>query len=451
MIRKKRSLTTKTIYIRCLILYFSLLLTGTTYAFSEATLSATQFVRLLPLKYDISTALKKGDDQLIHFMAYNVLSAVDLINRPNPNTPNKPDYQAEGQVAQITESFRELSLSQTTLSQTTGAEQSGDKQAEENINHLLFLLNKLKTTMAENPEWLLVLLWDIDGTVLYKDLTETELHTKLADALLILRQNKQLLLIYNTARNYYELSFDNWSRPYPEPDIVIAGEGSRYFFNRFISNPLFGNKTPVSIRPHYEIYFNDAYWDLLRPAGCTSTISARSLKNECPFYLDNSISRTAETLKRIVQTEAEYGYWQQSVAFSSTILFAYHKLMNKGASFSRLMNDLSEEFPSFRDKIKVVISAGDSLPDTAMMHPDMHYPFDVSYQETKNTPRLPRNTLFAGAVLSKAGELQRERFKPLFDGIETVNSKVKSILGIIEGTVTLLLKQTSLSLALPEF
>ena len=446
MIRKKRSLTTKTIYIRCLILCSSLLLTGTTDAFSEATLSATQFVRLLSLKYDISSALKGGDDQLMHFIAYNVLSAVDLINRPNPNTPKTTDSQAKGQVAQTTESFRELSLSQT-----TGAGQSRDKQTVENINHLLFLLDSLKTTMAKNPEWLLVLLWDIDGTVLYKNLTETELHAKLADALLILRQNKQLLLIYNTARNYDELSFRNWSQPFPEPDIVIAGEGSRYFFNSFIGNPLFGNKIPVFITSHYEIYFNDSYWDLIRPDSCMTIVSTRSLKNECPFFAVGSISSTIEKLESVVQTEAVYRYWQQSVAFKSTILFAYHKLMNKGASFSRLMNALSEEFPSFRDKIKVVISAGDSLPDTAMMHPDMHYPFDVSYQETENTPRLPLNTLFAGAVLSKAGELQRERFESLFEGIETVNSKVKSILGIIEGTVTLLLKQTPISLALPEF
>ncbi|MET4692208.1 hypothetical protein [Endozoicomonas lisbonensis] len=447
MIRRKRLLTTRTIYIRCLILYTSLLLTGTTDAFSEATFSATQLFRLLSVQYDISTALKGEYDQLIHFIACNALKPDDVINRPDPNTPNAsntPDCQAEGQVARTTRSFKELSLSQT-----NGAGQGKDEQTVENLNHLLFQLDSLEKTMAKNPGWLLVLLWDIDGTVLYKDLTETELHAKLADALLILRQNKQLLLIYNTARNYYELSFRNWSRPYPEPDIVIAGEGSRYFFNCFTKNPLFGEKIPVFIKSHYGIYFNDSYWDLIRPAGCTTTVSARSLKNECPFFAVDSISSTVEKLESIVKTEPEYRYWQQSADFGSTVLFAYHKLINKGVSFSRLMNALSEEFPSFRDKIKVVISAGDSLPDTAMMHPDMHYPFDDSYQETESTPRLPLNTIFAGAVLSKAGELQRERFKPLFEGVETVNSKVQSILGIIEGTVTLLLKQTPLCLALP--
>ena len=446
MTSKKRLLTIKTIYVRCLILYSSLLLTNTADAFSEAILPAIQLVRLLSVQNDINV-VSKGRDQLMHFIANNVSKTDNVINWPlsNPNTPKAPDDQVGASVVQIAGSFGQLSLPQTTR---TG--QSNDQQASENIHNLQFKLDTLKTIMSKRSDWLLVLLWDIDGTVLYEGPSVIELNAKLNDALLALRQNGQLLLIYNTARDYYRFSFRNWSRSYPEPDIIIAGEGSRYFFNRFVKNPLFDNKIPAFIESYSEANFDAHYWNSIRPDGCSTTISVRSLKNKCPFFAVESISSTIEKLKNITKTKPMYQYWYQPSAFSSTILFAYHKLINKGASFSRLMNALSEEFPSFRDKIKVVTSAGDSLPDTAMMHPDMHYPFDESYQATEDTPRLPLNTVFAGAVLSKAGVLQQERFKPLFESIETVNSKIRSLLGIVEGTVTLLLKQMPPYLVTPD-
>ena len=443
----KKNTLLKVIHLWLLIVSIGFLSAEMTYGATQKTLSKIQTMAFLSLRnYAINSALKILYNHLMHDVICNILKINAYCERPVSQPNGNEGAQGNVPVDTVTESLKQLHISQN-----THTEKPTDQQISENINHLLRQLKILEKTMTRNPEWRLVLLWDIDETVIYdRDNPEVELYTILEETFDTLRQNKQLLLIYNTARSYYSISFKNWRYPFPKPDILISLGGSKYFFNRYINKPLF-EQTSWFRNFHPALFINSVHWDRIRPIGCSCTIGSNSLKVECPFFEESSITSTLETLSDIAKTTTdEYRYWHQPREQSSTTIFAYHNTVNKGAAFSRLMNGISKEIPSFRNKTKIVISAGDSLPDTAMMHPDMHYPFNDKYQEAELTPKLPANTAFAGAVLSKAGELQNERFAPLFEGIETVNSKSKSILGIVEGTVTLLLRFAPLDLMPPE-
>ena len=435
------------LYLWCQVLFSSLLLIVSTDVFSSGQL----IMRTSVWNENINAVSQSFCNQKIKNAGCNI-SKVDGLGGRLLSSSNSRNTWKGFAVNLFTSVYNQIYLFFMTMGKN-----DKERKRIENLYNLKLQLEELRKIMTENPEWVLILVWDIDGTIYYHSSEDDEdLSAELTTVFQELRESEQLLLIYNTGRDksFNDFSFKRWSKPIPKPDIIIADEGSYYLFNKFANNPLFNGDKLVFDNSENDKYFYMEHHELLSINGCEVAFSPHSLKNECQpsenasdeesDTSDTNIKKVVRIMKSITQSESKYDYWHQRYERyedNTSIIFLYHRHYNKGASFSRLMNWLSNEHSSFKGKIKIISSAGDSLHDTAMMHPDMHFSFDESYQETELTPRLPPNTIFAGAVLSKGGELQKKRFKPLFEGLETVNSKMESILGIVEGTVTLLLKQ----------
>ena len=312
---------------------------------------------------------------------------------------------------------------------------------------LLNSLTKIGTILKKTPDVMLILVWDIDDTIVYSQpnyqaiATELQLNMLSANSFDSWRKNGQLMLILNTARTYDEFDFFDPKLYVPQADFIITNGGSRYFINNSIHNGFSLQKSQYT-----EFFpgatFPQAPWQVIIQHPCTSISNTATLEIRCPqgVITNNIYSWFSDHMRGL----SVFGVWAQQIKELGQydLIFAYHKVFNKGAAFARLINIISGQVPDIRKKVKWVATAGDSLMDTSMMNTRMDYPFNA-VAPTPYSPGLPANTTYIGTVLSKGGYLQENRFKPLFDERTTFYSRVKSIAGIIEGTAELLLKHIS--------
>ena len=294
---------------------------------------------------------------------------------------------------------------------------------------------------------MLILVWDIDETILYQypcyksKSDELELVLSVSKSFHSWRAKKQLLVILNTARTYNEFDFSKSGLNLPEADFIITNVGSRYFTNDFIT-PEFSLQPSTYTEFLPRIKSLSISWPNIFQSPCTGTPSVNTMEIRCPQ--NGNIFNIYQSVQAQQPINRELAVWAQLslIPEQKDIIFAYHKHFNKGAGLARLINRISAQDPDVRNKVKWVATAGDSLMDTSMMNTRMDYPFP-QLELSEHNPGLPVNTSYIGTVLSKGGHLQENRFKSLFNEKTTVHSKVKSIAGIIEGTVELLLRHIS--------
>ncbi|UYM16845.1 hypothetical protein [Endozoicomonas euniceicola] len=342
----------------------------------------------------------------------------------------------------------------TTSGKKTGqghfsTEQNKRKNSQPVTNNvdLLNSLTKIGTILKKTPDVMLILVWDIDDTISYRQpnyqaiAAELQLNMQSANSFESWRKNGQLMLILNTARAYDEFDFFNPELYVPQADFIITNGGSRYFINNSIHNGFSLQKSQYT-EFFPGVTFPQVPWQVIIQPPCVPISNTASLEIRCPQGIITN--QAYNWFFGLLRGFFVFGVWGQHIKEPGQhdLIFAYHKVFNKGAAFARLINIISGQVPDIRKKVKWVATAGDSLMDTSMMNTRMDYPFNA-IAPTPQSPGLPVNTTYIGTVLSKGGYLQEKRFKPLFDERTTVHSRVKSIAGIIEGTAELLLRHIS--------
>ena len=374
----------------------------------------------------------KNPEKIKYPTSFNpTLYALPLDSQHSSHAPSKDNTKQVNQRSRTDESSQHFTTKLRTANNRGGGKRQPDEDEsfnQETYNKLISILSAIKNIMKENPRIKLILSLDVYKTLIYRknklSMCETMLFSLWQETVDELRSQDKLLLVYNSNRKPGSLTLDHWLDDLPEPDVFILGGGVQILFNtRFV--------TPLAVSSNTSLYPNIASihdtWKDLNTINCMVHPVYNSLTIQCRPSLSSQASNIHISLikiKKNTKNKYLFLYDHASDQKKNIIIFAGHQVANKGAALAWALNQISAYDTVFSNKIKLIISAGDSLPDTAMMHKNMHYPFDDHYSETELTPSLPQNTYYVGAVLSKGGELQNNRFDDLLKESPTVKAAI---------------------------
>ena len=301
-------------------------------------------------------------------------------------------------------------------------------------------------SLLERRRRKLILSLDIDKTILY-DGKEQE-HAPHFQVLMeyMKEHHDRWIWIYNTSRcpiSLYEqqqpgevtMNFDDWKEPFPPPDILIMGGGEIRYSPRMkeafpgLEDRLIDSELILKWPSLRSLMFHDAV-----SADYSYTIYRKGKE----FLL------AAVTMMEVDQSlqASRRGMWHfEATGTIHGRIFCYDRYHNKGAALRRAIDDLKSH-STLRGTYHLLISSGDSLPDTSMMSSDMSFSFQP--QDKRGVPGLPVpglpwNVGFVGSVIPVGADLAIEEIQlQVLPGESPVGATEASVIGIMESIQTLL-------------